>query len=61
MLTRLEKQLSALCQDLRMKHETMSIYREVINIRKRLERPPQTRFPPCPLLPNGIVRNPAVF
>ncbi|THD18357.1 Tektin-2 [Fasciola hepatica] len=61
MLTRLEKQLSALCQDLQMKLDTLSIFREVVNIRRRLERPVQTRFPPCPLIPNGVVRNPVVF
>lgn len=61
MLTRLEKQLAALCQDLRTKLDTLSIFREVVNIRKRLERPVQTRFPPCPLIPNGVVRNPTIF
>ncbi|CAL8075474.1 unnamed protein product [Calicophoron daubneyi] len=60
-LGRLDKQLAILCQEISMKQETAHVYQEVVNIRKRLEKPTLTRFPPCPLIPQGIVRQPTVF
>lgn len=60
MLGRLEDQLSRLCQETEMKKEAVQIYRELMNLRKKLEVPPKTRHPYCPMLPRGIVRQPEV-
>ncbi|KAF5398393.1 Tektin-2, partial [Paragonimus heterotremus] len=61
MLGRLDDQLARLCQEILIKRETLQIYQEVINIRKRLEYPPHTRYPYCPMIPTGIVREAVVF
>ncbi|KAF8570749.1 hypothetical protein P879_04019 [Paragonimus westermani] len=61
MLGRLDDQLARLCQEVVMKRETLQIYQEVINIRKRSEYPPHTSYPYCPMIPTGIIREAVVF
>ncbi|KAF6771634.1 hypothetical protein AHF37_09626 [Paragonimus kellicotti] len=61
MLGRLDDQLARLCQEILIKRETLQIYQEIINIRKRLEYPPHTRYPYCPMIPTGIIREAVVF
>ncbi|KAG5454587.1 Tektin-2 [Clonorchis sinensis] len=58
---RLDSQLARLCQEGKMKRETLQVFQELVNIRKRLETPPHTRYPYCPMIPEGIIRQPVVF
>ncbi|CAH8597920.1 unnamed protein product [Heterobilharzia americana] len=60
-LHKLEEQITQLCYDTQKKRESLQIYEEIQNIRRRLEHSPSITSLPCPMIPVSFIREPIIF
>ncbi|CAH8569178.1 unnamed protein product [Heterobilharzia americana] len=60
-LHKLEEQITQLCYDTQKKRESLQIYEEIQNIRRRLEHSPSITSLSCPMIPVSFIREPIIF